>query len=156
MPTNAERGEEIFFERADVSCARCHQVDGKGGQVGPDLSTLAGKQPREYVLESIVQPNKKITEGFATESLLLADGLQVTGILKAENDDELQLVTPEGKTLTIAQEDVEDRVTTSSAMPEGLAQQLSKSDLRDLIEFLSQPSEVRVSAAVTGLTPSTR
>ena len=51
---DAERGRTIFFERAQVSCVRCHKVGGTGGEVGPDLSKIAADKRRDYLLEAIV------------------------------------------------------------------------------------------------------
>ncbi|HTH48971.1 MAG TPA: PQQ-dependent sugar dehydrogenase, partial [Candidatus Limnocylindria bacterium] len=56
---NAARGRKIFYENAAVACTRCHQIgsDG-GGNAGPSLVGVASRQPREYLLESIVFPNQ--------------------------------------------------------------------------------------------------
>src|SRR5262249_16301363 len=60
---DAEAGRRIFFERSDVQCVRCHQIGEQGGQVGPPLTKIAEQKSREYLLESIVAPNKTIAEG---------------------------------------------------------------------------------------------
>ena len=61
---NAAAGKKIFMERPDVSCLRCHKVRGKGGEVGPDLAGIITRHDREYILESILFPNKQIAAGF--------------------------------------------------------------------------------------------
>ena len=60
---------------------RCHTVRGRGGDVGPDLSSI-GFKPREYILESIVNPNKQIAKGFETAILQMDDGKVHAGIIK--------------------------------------------------------------------------
>ena len=60
---DAEAGRKIFFEKSEVSCLRCHKVNGVGGEVGPDLTGIGKKQQRAYLLESIVDPNKQIAKG---------------------------------------------------------------------------------------------
>ncbi len=133
---NAERGRRIFFERTETNCLRCHTIAGKGGLVGPDLSKIGSEKSREYLLESIVDPNKTIAKGFETVVLALDDGRQVAGILKGESDKSLQLMSPEGKLVTVPKAAIESRTTGKSAMPQDVAKTLTKSDIRDLVEFL--------------------
>ncbi|NIO42923.1 MAG: c-type cytochrome, partial [Burkholderiales bacterium] len=61
---DAERGRQVFFERIEVSCVRCHKVNDVGGEVGPDLSQVAREKDRQYLLEAIVLPNKTVAEEF--------------------------------------------------------------------------------------------
>jgi quinoprotein glucose dehydrogenase len=130
-------GRRIFTGRADVSCLRCHKINGEGGEVGPDLTGVGSRQNREYLLESIVDPNRQITKGYETVVLLLSNGKSVVGILKSEDADQLRLITPEGKMLAIPKKQIEERQAGKSAMPENLTKFLSKSDLRDLVEYLA-------------------
>jgi quinoprotein glucose dehydrogenase len=134
---DAESGRRIFFGRAEVSCLRCHKVNGEGGDVGPDLSKIGSQQKRAYLLESIVEPNRQIAKGFDSVVLTLTSGKSVTGIVKAENDKEIRLMTAEGQVVTVAKSNIEERQAGKSAMPEDLVQKLSKRDLRDLVEFLA-------------------
>jgi quinoprotein glucose dehydrogenase len=134
---DAERGQQIFRERAEVSCIRCHRVRGIGGEVGPDLSNIGAEKPREYLLTAIVEPNQSIAKGFETVSLLLEDGRTVSGVLKSETADELRLITPEGKLLTIPVSQIDERAVGKSSMPADLARKLETTELRDLVEFLA-------------------
>ena len=69
--------------------------------------------------------------------LILNDGQTRTGILKGEDAKELRLMTAEGKLVTVAKSDVDERQPGKSAMPEDIVKKLSKSELRDLVEFLA-------------------
>ena len=134
---DAQRGRELFLNKTELSCVRCHQINKVGGEVGPDLAGIGGKQKRDYLLESIVLPDKQIAKGFDTVVLELKKGTTVTGVFKSETADEVKLVTPEGKALTVKKSDIEERRRGKSAMPEDLVQKLTKRDLRDLVEFLA-------------------
>jgi quinoprotein glucose dehydrogenase len=134
---DAERGEELFFNRADVSCQRCHKIGQRGGEVGPDLSRIGAAKPREYLLAALVDPNRDVAQGFETVVLALADGRVVAGVLKTETDTELELVTPEALSLRVAKDQIDERTAGKSAMPEQSVSLLSKSDVRDLVEFLA-------------------
>jgi quinoprotein glucose dehydrogenase len=134
---NAEEGRKIFLERPEAACVRCHKIKGEGGEVGPDLSTIGSRQPREYILESIVLPNKTIAQGFETLIVSIKEGTAYAGIVKSEDNKNLVLNSPEDGIVTIAKDKIEKRDRGISAMPEGIAAVLSKQDLRDLVEYLS-------------------
>jgi quinoprotein glucose dehydrogenase len=135
---DAESGKRIFFFKQDAQCLKCHKVDGVGGEVGPDLKGIGTRQNREYLLESIVEPNKQIAKGYESVRISTTKGLEVVGIIKAEDAKEVKLMTPEGRLLTIAKDQIDERRAEKSAMPEDLLKFLSKSELRDLVEFLAE------------------
>ena len=131
------RGRELFRNRVDLSCQRCHTIEGVGGSVGPDLSGIGREKTPEYILESIVAPNRQIAKGYDSVVVLDADGKVYTGVLKKETDTTLQLMTAEGELVTIPKKDIEARKAGKSAMPDDLIKLLSLRDLRDLVAFLS-------------------
>lgn len=136
---DAERGRAIFFERADLSCVRCHTIgdEGSGGRVGPELTKIGQDKDRRYLLESIVLPSQTIAKGFQTANLALIDGRILSGIVQSEDKNQLQLMDPDGKLFTVAIEDILERGEGLSAMPADSIEKLSKRDLRDLVEFLA-------------------
>jgi quinoprotein glucose dehydrogenase len=134
---DAEAGRKIFFEKAEVSCLRCHKIDGLGGEVGPDLTGIGKKYKRDYLLESIVDPNKQIAKGFETLLVTLKSGVIKSGILKSEDAQQLRLMTPDGQLVTIPIMQIDERQRGPSSMPGDLVQKLSRTELRDLVEFLA-------------------
>ncbi len=138
---DAQRGRQIFFQNQTVQCLRCHKVGAEGGIVGPDLTGIGKRQTRDYLLESILQPNVQIAAGFENVVLSLTDGSNIAGSLKAEADGELTVdVTADDGTLTstkVVRSKISQRERGPSAMPEGLADQLTPFELRDLVEYLA-------------------
>ncbi len=134
---NAEAGRKIFFEKAEASCVRCHKIKDEGGDVGPALSGVGTRQAREYLLESLVQPNAKIAPGFETLLVIMKNGSSYAGVFKSENESELVINSPEDGITKIVKADIKTRSRGNSGMPDGLGEALSKRDLRDLVEFLS-------------------
>jgi quinoprotein glucose dehydrogenase len=134
---DAEEGRRIFLHKAEVSCLRCHKVAGQGGDVGPDLSGIGARQNREYLLESLVDPNRQIAKGFETVVLTTTKGKTVAGIVKAEDRKSVKLMTAEGKLVIVAKKDIDERQTGKSAMPDDVVKHLSRRELRDLVEFLA-------------------
>ena len=134
---DAARGRRIFYENAAVACTRCHHIanDG-GGNAGPVLDGIAARQPREYLLESIVFPNKQVAQGFETAMITMKNGAAYAGVVKTENDSTLVLLSPEDGEVNLKKSDIASRDKGLSGMPEGLGQLLSRQELRDVIEFL--------------------
>jgi quinoprotein glucose dehydrogenase len=130
-------GKKLFFERQDLACMRCHKINSEGGDVGPDLSHVGSKYPREYILESILFPNKKIAPGFESVLVKLKDGSAHAGIVKSENDATIEINSAEDGVVKIDKSKIDSRTPGLSPMPENIASMLSKRDLRDLIEFLA-------------------
>jgi quinoprotein glucose dehydrogenase len=132
-----ERGRDLFIGRMEVRCLRCHQVKKVGGTAGPPLTRVGIEQTREYLLESIVLPSAKISKGYETTVITTDEGRVISGIVQSEDDQWLQLLTPERQKIDIAVERIEDRFSGKSAMPEDMHKHLNQFDLRDLVEFLS-------------------
>ena len=135
---NAAEGRKIFFERPEASCMRCHKINGEGGEVGPDFSKLGAQKDRQYILESILFPNKQIAPGFDSVMVALKDGTLYAGVLKQENDSELVINSPEDGLVTVKKADIKSRNKGLSGMPEGMDGILTRQDLRNLVEFLAE------------------
>ena len=136
---NARLGKAIFEERQELGCMRCHAVGSRGGNVGPKLKDASKKLSREHLLESMVDPNRRIAEGYDSVMIDLKDGESVSGVLKSENESQLVLQSADGAVHTVSKSDIDSRRSTLSPMPEGLVGMLTKRELRDLIEYLAQP-----------------
>ena len=134
---NADRGGKIFFEKTEAACLRCHKIEGKGGDVGPDLTKVAEKNDRRAFLEAIADPNRKIAQGFDSVVLLLNDGRVVTGVLREETEKDVTVIDADNKRITVSKEEIDERQRGKSAMPEDAVKKISESDLRDLIEYLT-------------------
>ncbi len=130
------RGSRLFYERTDLSCVRCHAIHQQGGKVGPDLGKI-GTQKRRYLLEAIVAPNKTIAKGFESATLVDANGKVHVGVVKEESEAQITIARADGRLLTFAQDDLEDRAPAQSPMPADLMKHLSHRELRDLVAFLA-------------------
>jgi putative heme-binding domain-containing protein len=143
---NSVRGE-VVFRRKDQVCLKCHSIAGAGGQVGPDLSSIGASAQVDYLIESILLPNKAIKENYHSLNVATKDGRLVSGIPIRQSDKELVLRDAEDKEVSILVKNIELREQGGSLMPEGLADALTRAELVDLIRFLSELGKVGPNAS---------
>lgn len=134
---NPYAGETLFTER----CASCHKLFFKGGRIGPDLTNYQ-RANLGTLLTGIINPNAEIREGYAYFLIETKDGRTVSGFL-VDRDNQVTVVRGfEGEDIFLQQQEIDMiRPMNRSLMPEGLIDDLSEQQLRDLFAYLriSQP-----------------
>jgi quinoprotein glucose dehydrogenase len=135
------RGGRIFTNQPTLACIRCHRAGGDGGDAGPNLADVGGRYPREYLLESLVKPNAKIAPGFDTIVLTLKSGGAAAGVVASETADTISLRNTENQLVEVKKSDILKREGAPSGMPEIYGTLLSKSQLRDVVEYLASLKE---------------
>lgn len=132
-----ERGKALFSDLKGLACVKCHAVAGQGGTVGPELTSVGAKYPKDELITSVLYPSAKISSGYEPVVIALSDGKVVTGIVKGESPDAVEVEDAEAKRLKIAKSDIDERKRSEvSLMPNGLAEGLSQDDFADLISYL--------------------
>jgi len=134
---SAERGGQIY-QRTAMACTTCHLVNGKGGKLGPDLSTVGSYMTPESLLESLLNPSTDIKQGYETVVVTRKDQTVVSGLLQRKTDTSVLVRDPSGKVVSIPAGEVA-KVDTSpvSLMPPGLTSSLRRDELVDLMTFLT-------------------
>jgi putative heme-binding domain-containing protein len=132
------RGRRVFFHSGAAGCYRCHRIDGRGGNIGPDLSVIAASSNRRKLAESILDPSREIAPQFAAWSFVLRSGKVETGVILSEDrSGTVRVGTAEGETRDIAADEVETRVAQKvSLMPDKLIDGFTIEELRDVLAYL--------------------
>ncbi len=133
---------ELVFRRAELTCLKCHAIGGAGGQVGPDLSSIGASAQVDYLIESILEPGKKIKENYHSLVVVTDEGRVVTGVKVRETPDSLILRDAEDREVVVPLASIDEQNDGGSLMPAGLVDALSRDDLVDLVRFLSQLGKV--------------
>jgi alcohol dehydrogenase (cytochrome c) len=133
-----QSGEALFFGKA--ACASCHEVNGRGGIVGPDLSN-AGRLSADALHQKIVgpgsNPNPGGRGGPSTMVARTKDGKEIRGIRRAEDTFSLLITDTNGKLLRLDKRDlVSATVEQQSLMPADFAQRLSEPEIQSLVAYL--------------------
>jgi hypothetical protein len=137
---DAVQGERVFFHPKGPQCFRCHRVNGRGGMVGPDLTTIGHSLDRARLAESILDPAREVAPMFVNWRVMKKDGDVVDGrLLGEEADGTLVLITAQAVVIRIKPKDVQEKQPSRlSIMPEGLQNGLTPREFMDLIEYLSR------------------
>ena len=129
------RGQKIFFGDV-VACSKCHQVNGRGAKVGPDLSNLIFRD-YDSVRKDIVSPNAALNPDHLAYNIELKNGEALTGIIQNETPQQIILADVRGSSITVARARIASmKLSTISLMPEGLERALNEQAMKDLLTFL--------------------
>lgn len=127
-------GEQLFERQ---SCTTCHASSLNQAQKGPYLGNIAQTYTREVLAESIIDPQKTIAQGFATESFTLKDGSSQVGFVTAESATEVKARTISGQEFTWKTEQIASRTRLpNSLMPSGLVNNLTLHEFASLLDYL--------------------
>jgi len=151
------RGEALFFGAA--RCSTCHMVDGRGGRLGPELSTVGSARSRAYLVESIRQPAKQLTQirafgnslKYDTVTAVTADGRTIVGVPMHEDTFTVQLMDASERVYSFDKKALKSfRHEDRSLMPAYDASRLPEEDLNNLVAYLQSlrtPTPVRKGAS---------
>ncbi|QDT96700.1 PVC-type heme-binding CxxCH protein [Gimesia aquarii] len=134
---DAKRGEAIF-RRADLSCLKCHAIGGAGGKVGPDMISLGGSAQLDYIVDSLLNPNKKVKENYNAVTVVTDQGKVFSGVLVRRTDSQLVLRDVNDNIMNIPLDQIDEEAPAASLMPVGLLDKLTRQELVDLTRFLSE------------------
>jgi len=119
-------------------CSKCHQHQGEGVKIGPDMTGMAA-HPKKELLIHIMDPNRDVEGNFRQYVVSTKGGKILTGMLASETKSSIELIDTEAKKQTVLRDDIDEiKASDRSLMPEGFEKQLSKPDLVNLLEFLTQ------------------
>jgi putative heme-binding domain-containing protein len=127
------RGRDVFAR----VCSACHQYRGANGiAFAPDLGEVRNHLPAALLVD-ILDPNHAIADRYALWTVDLMDGSSTGGTIAEETADAVTFRLPGGGQTTIPRARIKSlRVSTVSAMPEGLEAQIDIQQMADLIAFI--------------------
>jgi putative heme-binding domain-containing protein len=131
-------------------CANCHKLFGEGGTIGPDI-TGSQRKNLDYLLENLLDPSAAVARDYQMDVLLTDSGRVITGLVVGESDAALTVQTVNER-IVVPKAEIESRQKSPlSLMPDGMLQQLSTAQVRDLMAYLMGDRQVPLpEAPVTG------
>jgi putative membrane-bound dehydrogenase-like protein len=127
-----KRGKEVFEQQ----CMKCHQLNGSGFAVGPDLAAIQNR-PDESLLIDILDPSSTITVGYKSYQIIATNGKVYTGTLAEETATSVTLRREKGEQDIILRKDIDEMVASArSLMPDGIEKEISLQDMANLLGYL--------------------
>ncbi|MFT6863184.1 MAG: putative heme-binding domain-containing protein [Akkermansiaceae bacterium] len=132
---DAVRGQKVYTRQG---CIVCHAVDQKAVQKGPYLGSAGSKFTKDYLVQSILDPNAVVAQGFQTELITMKDQSVHMGFVTREEDGVVDVRNIAGVVTQIKEDEIQKRDhQPQSMMPAGLAATLTLDEFNDLIAYLS-------------------
>ena len=131
---NTKNGAAVFKR----SCTVCHQVGQEGYNVGPRLTEIGSKLPKEGLFDAIMNPSAGVSFGFETWQIDMKDGSSLMGIISSRTKTEIELKFPGGINQKIYTNNIKTiKAMTESLMPEGLHETMTKQEMADIIQYMA-------------------
>jgi uncharacterized protein len=131
---NAKAGLVVF----EKQCSKCHMHSGKGNKIGPDLTGMS-VHPKAELLVHIIDPSRSVEGNYRVYQVAMDSGRIYTGLLASESKTAIELIDAEGKRHSLIRDEIEElNGSPKSLMPEGFEKQVTKDDISNLLEFLTQ------------------
>ena len=131
---SSEKGQKLFVAQ---SCAKCHTTANGQRPKGPHLVDIGKRYKPTELLESILKPSAKIAQGFDTYGFVTTDGKIVSGFVASESAEDVEVRLVTGVPVVLVKTELEERVKqVKSMMPAGLVNNLTPSQLADLLAYL--------------------
>ena len=128
-------GESIFRTSYTAQCIRCHKLGQVGGDVGPSLNGVASRLDERAMLESLIDPQAKIADGYGLTTFTMKNGEIFTGSIEKKSANFFSIKDQSGARILIKTADIKSSSKSVSAMPPMMGI-LAPRDLRDLVAFM--------------------
>ena len=129
------RGEALYSGKG--GCASCHQINRRGGRIGPDLSRAGRARSAPFLRESLVEPNKYLSSGYNTITVVKNDGSKIVGVEMNIDNFSVQLMDASEKYYSFLRSEVRSVSREFKSMMPAYGQSLSESEIDDLVAYMA-------------------
>jgi len=132
---DAPRGARLY---ESSGCASCHTVDGRGGVLGPELTSIGALRGAPYLREALVKPAASHPPGYLVVRAVPASGAEIRGIRVNEDVFWIHIRDAGGNVHALLKSDLSrvDRELDGTLMP-SYAARLQPGELDDLVAYLA-------------------
>ena len=129
---SVEIGAKVF----EKNCMLCHQLDGKGKTIGPQLDGV-GARGLERIVEDVLDPSRNVDIAFRVSIVKLTSGQTFSGLKRREEGQQIVFADTKGEESSHDKKDIKEiRESQNSLMPDGLVEAISPEDFNNLMAFL--------------------
>jgi cytochrome c oxidase cbb3-type subunit III len=143
---DSAHGKQLFY--GDANCSGCHMIQGKGGRLGPNLTSVGGIRTPEYIIDSVRNPSRRLAQGlleatkefpqeYETVTVITSDGKEIKGVALNEDSFSVQLMDPAEHIYSFEKNQLRSFIKSrTSMMPAYDSTLLSDKDLQDIVAYL--------------------
>jgi len=143
---NAGDGKELFY--GDANCSTCHMVEGKGGRLGPELTSVGESRTHEAIIDSVRNPSRRLAWGlteatkefpqeYESVTVMTADRKKIKGVTLNEDSFSVQIMDADERIHLLQKNKLLSfQKSRQSAMPKYGVDILSDKDLEDIVAYL--------------------
>jgi len=143
---DAAHGKQLFY--GDANCSGCHMVQGRGGRLGPDLTTVGSARAADYIVDSVRHPSRRLAQGlleatkefpqeYETVTVVTAEGKEIKGVTLNEDNFSVQLMDASERVYMFEKDKLRSfQVSRVSLMPVYDNALLNDKDLQDIVAYL--------------------
>ena len=135
VPGDAQRGARLY---ESTGCASCHVVNGRGGVLGPELTSIGALRGAPYLRDAIVKPAAAHPPGYLVVRAVQTSGPEIRGIRVNEDVFWIHIRDTGGTVHTLQKAELSrvDRELEGTLMP-SYASRLSAAEVDDLVAYLA-------------------
>ena len=132
---SAQRGAAVYDANG---CRGCHVIDGAGGILGPELTSIGSRRGAAYLRDAVVKPAASHPPGYLVVRAVPQSGAEIRGIRVNEDVFWIHIRDASGALHTLDKSALKDvvREIDASLMP-SYASRLKDAELDDLVAYLS-------------------
>jgi cytochrome c oxidase cbb3-type subunit 3 len=143
---DAQRGDALFHGGA--GCATCHMVNGKGGRLGPELTSIGAARSVDSLIESVRIPNRRLAWGliestkefpqeYLSITVVTGNGEKISGVVLNEDNFSVQMIDAREQIHLFDKEKLKScDISRESLMPAYDTKTLSGENLQDIVAYL--------------------
>jgi cytochrome c oxidase cbb3-type subunit III len=143
---DAAHGKELFY--GDANCSLCHMINGKGGRLGPELTSVGGSRTVEAIIDSVrnpsrrlawglTEPTKEFAQEYETVTVVTADGKEIKGVALNEDQFSVQMMDTNEQIYLLEKDKLRSfKKSRDSMMPKYEIAVLNDKDLDDIVAYL--------------------
>jgi cytochrome c oxidase cbb3-type subunit 3 len=144
---SAPHGKQLFY--GDANCSLCQMVEGRGGRVGPELTTVGGSRTRAAIIDSVRNPSRRLAWGlteatkefpqeYETITVVTAEGKEIKGVALNEDSFSVQMMDTSEQIYLLEKDKLRSfQKNRESMMPVYTPELLSNKDLEDIVAYLT-------------------
>ena len=133
-PGDPAAGKTVYEQ---TGCGSCHILNGAGGTLGPELTTVGRRRGLKFLEESVLKPEAELPTTYRGVRLLTKAGPTVAGIQLNEDGYSIQIRDTDGNPRSFIKDELETIDRDKPSLMPGYGSLLSESQVEDLVAYLA-------------------